>query len=110
MKVHTIEEGDIVIKKGDASDSFLIIAEGVVSIKGEIEKQGHRSTNIIELARKSAGDIIGEMSFITGKNRSATVIALSKLTVCEITKNDLAPLMKSHSEIIEKLWEMIDLI
>ena len=105
MKIHNYEEENIVIRKDDPGDSFLIIVEGVVSIREEID--GHESTSFIELARKSVGDIIGEMAFLTGKNRSATIVALSKLSVCEITKNDLAPLVKHHPEIIDKLWLII---
>ena len=71
-------EGDIIFKSGDTSRNMYIIRSGTVKVV--IEKDG-RQIPITELGK---GQYIGEMSFLTGIKRSATVTAATPVLVSEI--------------------------
>ena len=76
-------KGDIIFRTGDTSRNMYIIRSGTVKIV--IEKEG-KQIPITELGK---GQYIGEMSFLTGVKRSATVIAETDLLVNDIPPNIL---------------------
>ncbi len=90
--------GEIVIREGDEGDSLFIIVEGVVGVWTESE-----TGEQIEIIRRGAGDVIGEMALLTGEARTATVKAATDSILYEITKSDIAPLLKSQPKIVERL-------
>ena len=53
------------------------------------------------------GDIFGEMSFLDGRPRSATVVAVSDLETYVIDKQDFETLVDDHPRIIYKLLRNI---
>ncbi len=71
-------KGEILFKAGDSTRNMYIIRSGTVSVM--IEKDG-KNILITELGR---GQYVGEMSFLTGVKRSASVIAASDVLVNEI--------------------------
>ncbi|MCP4686781.1 MAG: mechanosensitive ion channel, partial [Desulfobacterales bacterium] len=91
-------EGEIVIREGDRGDSLFIIVEGVVGVWTESEKG-----ESIEITRRGAGDMIGETALLTGEARTATVKAVTDSILYEITKSDIAPLLRSQPKIVERL-------
>ena len=71
-------KGDVLFKTGDTSRNMYIIRSG--SVKVFIEKEGE-SIPITELGQ---GQYVGEMSFLTGIKRSATVIATAPTIVNDL--------------------------
>jgi CRP-like cAMP-binding protein len=72
------KEGDVIFKAGDTSRNMYIIRTGTVMVF--IEKEGRQ----IPITKLGQGQYIGEMSFLTGVKRSATVIAETDILVNEI--------------------------
>lgn len=77
------KEGDVVFKSGDTSRNMYIIRTGSVMII--IEKEGKQ----IPITKLGPGQYVGEMSFLTGVKRSATVIAETDILVNEISPDIL---------------------
>jgi CRP-like cAMP-binding protein len=75
-----IPAGTKLIREGESGRECFVIAEGeaVVRIRGE------------EVARLGPGDIVGEMSILDDRPRSATVVALEPLTVIVMTRLEFA--------------------
>ena len=57
----------------------------------------------MELARLGTYDYFGEMSLLTGENRSATVVAHTECQILEIGKHSFAPLMMARPELTEEI-------
>ncbi len=72
------DEGDVIFKAGETSRNMYIIRSGLVKIL--IEKDG----KLIPLIELGKGQYIGEMSFLTGVKRSATVVAETSVLATEI--------------------------
>ncbi len=82
-KLKRFEEGDVLFKEGENSREMYIIRSGTVRVM--IYKNG-KQFPITELSK---GHYVGEMSFLTGTPRSATVVAASPLLVSLITPDIL---------------------
>lgn len=82
-KLKRFEEGDVLFKEGENSREMYIIRSGTVKVM--IYKNG-KQFPITELSK---GHYVGEMSFLTGTPRSATVVAASPLLVSLITPDIL---------------------
>lgn len=78
---------------------FVIVSgQALVSVHGEDEP----------VARLGSGDIVGEMSLLTGARRSATVTAATPLRVIEINKDALAHVLKQAPDLVDRFAALID--
>jgi len=71
-------KGDTIFRAGETSRNMYIIRTGTARVL--IEKEGRK----IPITDLGQGQYVGEMSFLTGVKRSATVIAASDIIVNEI--------------------------
>lgn len=63
----TFQDGELLIEEGSASSSAIFIVSGAVSLK--------KASSDKEIARRGAGDLIGEMSLLLGEAPSISCIA-----------------------------------
>ena len=89
--------GQTVIEEGDTSNSIYFIDSGTARVVATIlEKK-------IELAVLFPGDIFGEVAFITGRPRTASVIAIETLTVFEFNEILLDEIFMKYPQALEKI-------
>lgn len=100
-----IDRGDDLIVIGDDTDSLMIIAEGIVDVIVPV-KSGQATKNEV-VATLRAGNFVGDRALLLGEKRSATVRASSPVLAYEITKNDIAPLLKKRPEILDYLSKIM---
>jgi CRP/FNR family cyclic AMP-dependent transcriptional regulator len=98
-------KGEIIIQEGSKDTAFFIILNGNVSVT--------KVKGMLPIANLGAGDIFGEISFLTGKPRTSTVIADEMVIVIKIDQQMLRELDVSIREkikdnIIEKLVERLN--
>lgn len=75
LPIKHYEKDDFIIKEGDQSTTLFLLIQGGCSIT----KQQDGVT--IRLSKLSAGEIFGEMSWVSGKPRQSNVIAKENVTV-----------------------------
>jgi CRP-like cAMP-binding protein len=87
------------IEEGGPGHSMFVIVKGEVSVtvSGEDEP----------VARLGPGDIFGEMSLLTGAERSATVTALGPVEVIEISPQALAHVLARSPDLVGRFVEML---
>lgn len=73
-----VARGEVLIRQGMPADAVFILLEGRLAVF-----LGHQER---EIARLSAGEIVGEMSFVDARPPSATVRGLDDATVFAISK------------------------
>lgn len=95
MKVFS--DGKTVVSEGDSGDSVYIIKSGAAHVIG------HFFGKVMLLETLSAGDLFGEMAFLTGRTRTASVIAKGNLEVYEIKRSLLEELVEKRPEILSQL-------
>jgi CRP-like cAMP-binding protein len=94
--------GAMLIREEDEGDSMFVIAAGEVAVSvidGGVERH---------LAGLGAGDIVGEMSLMTGAKRSATVIAISPVTALEVTKAAIEPILNANPGLVQRFAAVLE--
>ncbi len=94
--------GDTIFKESEDGAALYIIKRGEVKAC-KVAPDGE----IFTLMIMKDGDIFGEMSFLDGRPRSATIIAVSDLETYVIDKKDFETLVDGHPRIIYKLLKNI---
>ena len=103
MRELLFKEGDAVIEIGAEGDSMFVLCEGLLDVR--IVLQEGQSENSV--AKLQAGMFFGEMSALTGEPRSALVVAATDALVFEITKTQIAALIRNRPELAEKIAEVV---
>jgi CRP-like cAMP-binding protein len=93
LRRRRVEAGGIVVSEGDPGDSVFLIAEGGVRI---VVVGGHgRPFDIRQLGR---GDFFGEVAALSGRPRTATVIAMTDCDLLEIEREALERLLDARPQ------------
>ena len=104
MVVHIHQPGQAIVKQGDTGQSVYIIANGSIKV-WTATPAGER----LDLARLGASDFFGEMSFLTGKPRTATVETAEDAVVLEVTEDKLRELVARRPRVLEVLQQYSDM-
>jgi cAMP-dependent protein kinase regulator len=97
MIISTIPAGKKIIREGEAGRSVYILTRGAVQIYATV--QGKR----VDLAVLQPSDFFGEIAFLTGKPRTATVETVEESDVLEVAEEDLLEMIGKSPRIREVL-------
>lgn len=95
--MRNFQSGEIIAKEGDKGNSFFILVEGTVGI--------YKANKKISQFDKP-GEIVGEMSLILNKPRSAEIKAITNSSMLEV-KGELDDIIKMYPDISKKLIKML---
>jgi small-conductance mechanosensitive channel/CRP-like cAMP-binding protein len=99
---HTYFPDETIVEEGTRGGSLFIITSGAV----QVTKRSPKAT-AVEVTRLGSGDVIGEMSLLTGEPRSATVVALVQTSVIEVTKENLTPILQEVPGLTDRFAEVM---
>ncbi len=108
----TGRKGQILIQEGmESSDLFLVLEGRLEVVKRDSFGDGsfsssERSTRF-RLAAISGGDIIGELSFVTGNARSATITCITPSELLSISRVQFDLLEHMHPQIYSRMLKNI---
>ncbi len=86
-----------IVKEGDTGDSVYLISQGSVQV---MTKVGNREIPLSEL---KDNDFFGEVGFLTGRPRTASVITRTDTEVLELRGEDLKTIVKKYPRVREVL-------
>ncbi len=98
MAVHILQPGQPIVKQGDTGQSVYVIANGSVKV-WTLTPSGER----LDLAVLHANEFFGEMSFLTGNPRTATVETAEDAVVLEVTEDKLRELSTRRPRVLQVL-------
>jgi CRP-like cAMP-binding protein len=101
LRVESLPKGTVLIREDERGESMFILAGG------EADVTVPKSARTTPVATLRAGDIFGEMSFLTGARRAATVTARSPVWVVEVPKPALSPLVAGSPQLADRLATML---
>ncbi|MBE0607006.1 MAG: mechanosensitive ion channel [Deltaproteobacteria bacterium] len=90
VRLRVYGKGETVVRQGEEGDSLFI------NLCGNLEVSVDGQT----VGSLSRGDFFGEMSLLTGEKRRATVAALDEVQLVEISKDAIAPIIRSHPSVL----------
>jgi CRP-like cAMP-binding protein/tetratricopeptide (TPR) repeat protein len=89
--------------QGTAGTSLFVVADGEVEVV--LRREVGPDLKIATLGR---GEVVGEMSLLTGEPRAASVRAVDGALVYEIGQAQYAPLLQTHREWVEELAVLME--
>ena len=102
VHVRQIPKGEIMISEGDSDDRLYVIASGKIEIY-RVGDAGHE----IVLQRLGPGRITGELAFIEGLKRTASVRAAEESCVISLRRDQLESLLPDHPWLVYKLMRSV---
>jgi hypothetical protein len=94
------EPGMVVVRQGDESREMYLILSGSV----RAEASDAIETSPVVLGQFGRGEVFGEMAFITGEPRSATVAATESVEALMINEKTLARVRERFPRVALKLY------
>ncbi len=94
--------GETVFSESESGKSIYILK------KGEVKAcKTQPNGELLTLTLMKDGDIFGEMSFLDGRPRSATIVAISDLDTYTMEKDDFETLVEKHPRAVYKVLKNI---
>ena len=100
LKLLTYQTKQIILKEGDKGESLYMLTSGTVKAFRK-NAQGKQ----VALAELSEGAFFGEGSILTGKPRTATVVAWEPCELLELDRPTLDSITKTHPHVWDVLQE-----
>ena len=96
LRARVAEEGQVVVRKGDAADSMYFVADGEVEVELPDQK-----------VRLGVGQFFGEVAVLRGGRRSATVTALTHTSLLVLDAHDLHALMQRDPRVAKSIDDVV---
>jgi CRP-like cAMP-binding protein len=102
LDLKSFADGEKVIEEGDSGDSLFLIESGSARVVA------HLLGREVELAILGEGDVFGEVAFLTGRPRTASVIARGPLRAYEIGRLDIERIIEKNSGVLSVLEDFYE--
>ena len=100
--VMTYDAGEMILREGDPGDTMFLVMEGTV----RIETSGMGAN--VHLAELGRGACVGEVSVITGAPRTATVTAITDVTVATFARHRVQRVLDRAPKVRALLEQLIE--
>jgi ribosome-associated toxin RatA of RatAB toxin-antitoxin module/CRP-like cAMP-binding protein len=102
MQLRDLREGEVLVTEGDDDHHFYLIASGKLGvIKGAGEPEQ------VTLNMLSAGDFAGELSWLDGSRRYASLVAMDATRVLGLEREKLEALLDSDPHLVYRVMRAI---
>jgi hypothetical protein len=99
LKLLTFERGKVILREGEPGNSLYMLTSG--KVKAFVKKDGKQ----VPIAELEEGAFFGEMSILTGKPRTATIVATESSELLELDRPTLDSITQTHPHVWDVLQE-----
>ncbi|MCM2257540.1 MAG: cyclic nucleotide-binding domain-containing protein [Vicinamibacteria bacterium] len=100
LELLEFQPGDILVAEGAPGASMFILSTGMLKVYVRDMKG-----NYLKVKEFTEGEFFGEISVLTGKPRTATIVAATPVEVLELDKKTLDAITQQHPRVREILKE-----
>ena len=102
LQQHTVAAGEYILHQGDSGDSMYLITRGVVRVSV------NATEGPIDVATLIAGDVIGEMSLLEDKPRTASCRAVTSCVLSRLSSRGFSELRSEFPAIDQALKSALE--
>jgi CRP-like cAMP-binding protein len=102
MTVRDLKLGEVLVSEGDTDDHLYVVTSGSL---GVVKAAG--TGNELTLNVMRAGDVVGELSFLDGATRFASLTALSEARVLGLSRGDLEAMLDRDPHLVYRIMRAI---
>ncbi len=92
-----VPKGQVLMREGGRANEFVVIGSG----NAKVSRQTGRG--VVTVAEVGSGDFLGEMGLLAGTNRTATVTALTDLTVLVSSASEFRTILHVAPSVANKV-------
>jgi CRP-like cAMP-binding protein len=100
--VQSIPAGTTFIRQGEAGKSMFVLLDGAAHVSIDMPDGETR-----EVAVLASGDIVGEMSLMTGAPRTTSVTSLTAMRLLEVTNESMELLLAAEPGLLERFSHVL---
>ena len=102
MTLRELAPGEVLVREGDTDDHLYVVASGVLGIIKAAGTENEMTINTVK-----AGDVVGELSFLDGATRYASLVAMSSSRVLGLSRGDLEGLLDKNPQLVYRVMRAI---
>jgi CRP-like cAMP-binding protein len=102
MTHRDLKQGEVLVQEGSEDDHLYVVTSGSL---GVVKAAG--TDNEMTLSVIRPGDVVGELSFLDGATRYASLLALSDTQVLGLSRDALEGLLESRPKIVYHVMRAI---
>ena len=97
LNLLTFERGNVIIREGEPGDSLYMLTSGTV--KAFVRRDGKQ----VPIGELDEGAFFGEVSILTGRPRTATIVAKAHCELLELDRGTLDSITQTHPHVLDVL-------
>ena len=102
MTLRDLKHGEVLIREGSADDHLYVVVSGVLGVVKGAGLEEEVTLNAIR-----PGNVVGELSFLDGATRYASLVALSDTRVLGLSRADLENLLDTKPKVVYHVMRAI---
>ena len=102
MTLRDLKQGEVLVREGAADDHLYVVASGVLGVVKGAGMEEEVTLNAIR-----PGNMVGELSFLDGASRYASLVALSDTRVLGLSRADLDGLLDTQPKVVYHVMRAI---
>jgi CRP/FNR family transcriptional regulator, cyclic AMP receptor protein len=100
--LHDLADGEVLVKEGKADNHLHVVASGLLGVVRKPDAEDR-----VTIATLGPGDLAGEMGFVDGTERHASLVALGSAQVLGLEREKLESLLNTHPVIVYHVMRAI---
>lgn len=100
--VHDLADGEVLVTEGKSDNHLHVVASGTL---GVVRNAG--ADDRVTIATLRAGDLAGELGFVDGTVRHASLVALGAARIVGLEREKLESLLSTHPVIVYHVMRAI---
>jgi len=102
MTRRDLKQGEVLVREGSADDHLYVVVSGVLGVVKGAGLEEEVTLNAIR-----PGDVVGELSFLDGATRYASLVALNDTRVLGLSRADLEGLLETRPKVVYHVMRAI---
>jgi len=102
MQLRDLKQGEVLVREGSADDHLYVVVGGVLGVVKGAGMEEEVTLNAIR-----PGNMVGELSFLDGASRYASLVALSDTRVLGLSRADLEALLETNPKVVYHVMRAI---
>jgi ribosome-associated toxin RatA of RatAB toxin-antitoxin module/CRP-like cAMP-binding protein len=102
MQLRELKDGEVLVKEGDDDHHFYLIVSGKLGVV-----KGVGTPEQVTLNTLAAGDFAGELSWLDGSRRYASLVAMDATRVLGLEREKLESLLESDPHLVYRVMRAI---
>lgn len=102
MTSRDLKQGEVLVREGSADDHLYVVVSGVLGVVKGAGLEEEVTLNAIR-----PGDVVGELSFLDGATRYASLVALNETRVLGLSRADLESLLETRPKVVYHVMRAI---